>query len=168
MITMQIAKCGTYHAKTVGIRMLRMPDKKSVFKIYYLSIISRDLPEQFEWEHCRQKPDSFERAFLLGKHEGIGFVVAFPHIAKVFRFSPYGETIIDVSEFHTADMQPKDCSRGDGSHEFACYAESIIAADEYQSWANAATVEQYLASRCTKTDFPIVSNTKLTTFWERT
>jgi len=164
---MLISNCQPYHACTVGQSLIRMPDEKSAFKIYYISIMGRDKPEQYEWEHCLYKQDDFEKVFLFGKHEGIGFVTAFPHITKVFRFSPCAETILDVSEFHTADMQPKDCSRGDGSHEFACYAESIISADEYDAWANALTVEKYIAFRCNKTDFSLVSNTKLTAYWKQ-
>jgi hypothetical protein len=144
-----------------------MSDEKSVFKIYYISIIGRDKPEQFEWKHCLHTQEGFEKTFLAGGHEGIGFVIAFPHITKIFRFSPYNETILDVSEFHTVDMNPKDCSRVDGSHEFACYAESVISADEYEAWANATTVKDYIAFRCRKTDFSIASNIKLTTYWEQ-
>jgi hypothetical protein len=42
---MQIASCRTYHGKTVGHTLLRMPDGRSVFKIYYISVIGRDKPE---------------------------------------------------------------------------------------------------------------------------
>lgn len=164
---MLITKCKPYHARIVGQSIFRMSDEKSVFKIYYISIIGRDKPEQFEWEHCLHTQEDFEKVFLSGQHEGVGFVVAFPHITKVFRFSPYVETSLDVSEFHTIDMRSNDCSRGDGSHEFACYAESVISADEYEAWANATTIENYIAFRCCKADFPIASNVKLTTYWER-
>ncbi len=47
------------------------------------------------------------------------------------------ETILDVSEFDTDGMTPRDCARDDGSHEFACYAEAVLAADEYRAWAKA-------------------------------
>jgi hypothetical protein len=63
-------------------------------------------------------------------------------------------------------MRPRDSLRGDGSREFACYAEAVIAADEYRAWARVATVEEYLAFRCDKTDFPVASNTKLAVYWE--
>lgn len=163
---MKIEKCRSYHARTSGQSLLRMPDGKSVFKIYYISIIGRDTPEKFEWEHCPNTQSDFERLFLSGNHEGIGFVTAFPHITKLYRFSPYAETIMDVREFQTVDMLPKDCSRNDGSHEFACYAESVISADEYEAWAKAAKVGDYLAFRCSKTDFPVASNVKLAKYWE--
>jgi hypothetical protein len=42
---MNISKCRTYHAISAGQSLLRMPDGKSVFKIYYLSIVGRDKPE---------------------------------------------------------------------------------------------------------------------------
>jgi hypothetical protein len=78
------------------------------------------------------------------------------------------ETIMDVREFHTEGMRHMNCSRGDGYHEFACYAEAVIAAHEYHAWAKAGTAEDYLASRCDEADFPVVSNTKLATYWNRT
>ena len=162
---MQILKCKTYHARTVAQSLLQKSDGKSVFKIYYVSIIGRDKPEEFEWDHCHYSQDDFEKKFLSGNHEGIGFVTAFPHISKVFRFSPFAETILDVREFHTVNMQPKDCSRNDGSHEFACYAESAISADEYEAWANATTVDEYLLFRSSKTEFPVVSHIKLARYW---
>lgn len=163
---MRIAACRTYHAQTVGQSLLRMPDGKSVFTVYYLSVIGRDIPERFEWQHCPRTPESFEKAFLAGGHAGIGFVIAFPHVTKIFRFSPAMETVMDVREFHTEGMRHMACSREDGYHEFACYAEAVIAADEYRAWARAATVEEYLAFRSTATDFPVVSNTKLAAYWE--
>ena len=164
---MQIAACKTYHAQSAGTRVLRMPDGKSVFKIYFVSIVERDKPEDYEWLYSLQTQDEFENAFLLGGHEGIGFVIAFPHITKVFRFSPYVETVLDVSEFHTKGMRPRDSTRADGSHEFACFAEAIIAAEEYRAWAAAPTVAEYLEFRCAETSFPVLSNTKLATYWER-
>jgi hypothetical protein len=162
-----IAKCRTYHAISAGQSLLRMPDGKSVFKIYYLSIVGRDKPELFEWDSNPHTRAEFEKIFLSGKYEGVGFVTVFPHIAKIFRFSPHAETVLDIREFDTFDMLPKDLSRGDNTHEFACYAESIIAADEHDAWAKAATVEDYMAFRCEKTDFPVMSHVKLADYWER-
>ena len=162
---MQILKCKPYHARTTAHNLLHMPDRKSVFKIYYVSIVGRDNPEQYEWEHCLYTQADFEQAFLSSAFEGIGFVTVFPHITKVFRFSPYAEIVLDVSEFNTVDMKLKDCSRLDGSHEFACFAESVISADEYEAWANTASVAEYLLFRCSKTEFPVASEKKLTVYW---
>jgi hypothetical protein len=64
-------------------------------------------------------------------------------------------------------MRHMDCSRADGYHEFSCYAEAAIAADEYRAWARAATVEEYLAFRSTATDFPVASHAKLAAYWKR-
>ena len=163
---MQIATCRPYHAQTVHTSILRMPDGRSTFKVYYISLIGRDRRELYEWRHrCRTQED-FEKAFLLGAHEGIGFVIAFPHVTKIFRFSPSMETILDVREFHTEGMRPMDCSREDGYHEFACYAEAAIAADEYQAWARASTVDEYLTFRSSAADFPVANNKKLAEYWK--
>jgi hypothetical protein len=162
---MQIAPCRTYHALTAGRSLVRMPDGISAFKVYYISVIGRDTPERFEWQHCRRTFADFEAALLGGGYEGVGFVIAFPHVTKIFRFSPGGETVLDVREFHTDGMRPMDCSRGEGFHEFACYAEAAIAADEYQAWAKAATVQEYLGFRSEAADFPVASNSKLAIHW---
>ncbi len=158
---MHITSCRTYHAQTVGRSLVHMPDGTSAFKVYYISVIGRDTPERFEWQHCSRSFAEFETALLDGKYEGVGFVTAFPHVTKIFRFSPQGETVLDVREFYTDGMRPMDCARGDGFHEFACYAEAAIAADEYQAWAKASTVAEYLAFRSDAADFPVVAHTKL-------
>lgn len=163
---MQITACRAYHGQCVGRSQLRMPDGKSVFKVYYISVIGRDTPERFEWARAPRRQSDFEAAFLAGGYEGVGFVLAFPHVTKIFRFSPTAETIVDVREFHTEGMRPMDCSRGEGFHEFACLAEAAIAADEYDAWARAKTVEEYLVSRSQKADFPVVSHTKLGAYWQ--
>jgi hypothetical protein len=142
-----------------------MPDGRSVFKIYYISAVGRPQRELFEWEHAPRTPHQFEAAFLAGGHEGVGFVLAFPHVTKVYRFSPDVETILDVREFNTEGMTPRDCSRSDGYHELACYAEAVIAADEYHAWGAATAVEEYLEFRSNAAEFPIASNTKLATYW---
>ena len=162
---MQIAACRTYHAKTAGHALLRMPDGKSVFKVYYLSVVGRPEPERFEWGRAARTPREFEAAFLAGGHEGIGFVLAFPHVTKVYRFSPEMETILDVRELTTEGMAPRDCSRADGYHELACYAEAVLAADEYRAWSAAPSVEAYLAFRSDAADFPVATNTKLAAYW---
>jgi hypothetical protein len=142
-----------------------MPDGKSVFKVYYISVVGRDRPELYEWRHSPRTAADFEKAFLAGGHEGIGFVLAFPHVTKIYRFSPDGETILDVREFDTVGMTDRDCSRSDGYHELACYAEAAIAADEYRAWAAARTVNEYLALCSDAADFPVVSNSKLAAYW---
>ena len=163
---MQIATCRPYHAQAVGQTVLRMPDGRSAFKVYYISVIGRDRPERYEWRHCRRTREDFERVFFETAHEGIGFAIAFPHVTKIFRFSPSMETILDVREFHTEGMGHMDRSREDGYHEFACYAEAAIAADEYQAWARASTVDEYLTFRSSAADFPVANNKKLAEYWK--
>ena len=162
---MKIPDCRPYHAVTSSVSLVRMPDGKSAYRIYYLSIIGRDKPGLYEWEHCPLPKAQFEEAFRSGGHEGIGFVTAFPHITKVFRFGPSMETVLDIQEYDTDGMAVRDCSRDDGYHEFACYAEAVIAAEEYHAWAKAESVEDYLRAACDCTDFPVVSRAKLQTHY---
>jgi hypothetical protein len=163
---MNIAVCNPYHAVLSGWTLKKMPDQKSLFKLYYLSVIGRDRPEAYEWDHCPISQPEFEQVFTCGGHEGIGFVTAFPQITKIFRFSPQKETILDVQVFRTATMEPLEMGRGDGWGEFACYAEATIAAAEYQAWAKAASVKNYLDFRCRVEDFPVVNPAKLGFYWQ--
>jgi len=163
---MQIAACRVYHGKQVGQSIVKMPDGKSVFKLYYISNMGRDTPELFEWGRCARTPADFERALLATGIEGVGFAIPFPHVAKVYRFSPTAETVLDVREFETEGMRPRDCDHGEGFHEFACYAEAVIAAAEYHAWARARSVEEYLAFTAAEADFPVQSHTKLATYWK--
>jgi hypothetical protein len=149
----------------VETSLLQMPDGKSAFKIYYVSIIGRDDPSRFEWEHCPLSRTDFERDFLAAGCDGVGFITAFPHIIKVFRFAPSMETVLHVRAFHTAGLAPLELARDEGYMEFACYAEAAIAADEYHAWANAATVADYLAYRSAFADGPVASNTKMAEYF---
>jgi len=147
------------------MKSLRMPDGKSVFKIYYLSIVGRDKPELFEWERCSLQKEAFEDRFVTGEHAGIGFVTSFPHITKIFRYAPEIETVMDVKAFDTSTMKPIDGSRSDGYSEFACFAEAVIAAEEYRAWSESASVSDYLAFVCRVQDFPVAENRKLGNYW---
>jgi hypothetical protein len=161
-----IKPCQTYHARVDRVTLLRMPDGLSAFKFYYLSITGRAKPKLYEWSSCPRTIEEFETAFLASGIEGVGLVTCFPHITKVFRFSPGNETVLDVRELDTATLQPVDASRGDGFHEFACLAEALIAADEYSAWASACSVDEFLSYRCNLTDLPVLSNTKLNEYWQ--
>jgi len=164
---MRITACRPYHSRTERTALLRLPDGKSAFKVYYISIIGRDDPRKFEWAHCSLAPTDFAVRLQSSGLEGVGFITAFPHITKVFRFAPTMETVLHVRAVHTADLSPLDLARDDGYLEFACYAEAAIAADEYHAWAQAGTVEEYLASFSAFTDGPVASNTKLAAYVAR-
>jgi hypothetical protein len=160
-LQMHVSSCRTYHSKTVGNASVQLPDGKSVFKIYYVSIIGRDEPARFEWGKCALTPEAFEAMVTKSGWEGIGFVTAFPHITKVFRFAPSMETVLHVRAFNTADLKPLSLEREDGFVEFACYAEAAIASDEYHAWARAGSVEEYLKFRSVFVDGPVRTNRKL-------
>jgi hypothetical protein len=161
---MNISTCRTYHSRTVATDVLRMPDGVSVFKLYFVSIIGRDTPATFEWEHAAFTTGDVARRLASSALEGVGFVIAFPHITKVFRFAPAMETIMHVRAFHTPDLSPLDLTRADGYVEYACYAEAAIAADEYHAWAAAPRVEDYLATRSAFVDGPVADHAKLQRF----
>ena len=162
---MKISPCKPYRSRTVDRRLCRLPDGKSAFKIYVVSIVGRDEPARYEWGLGPLSPADFEKKLLDSGLAGIGFVVAFPHIAKIFRFAPAMETVLHVRAFRPATLQPQDLGRDEGFVEFACYAEAAIAADEYHAWAKARTVEEYLEFRSGFADGPVAAEAKLAHYW---
>jgi len=162
---MHIKPCRSYHSRTARRSLLRMGDGKSAFKAYYLSIVGRDEPAKYEWEYCPLTIEDFQRRLLADGLDGVGFITAFPHITKVFRFAPSMETVLHVRAFTTADLAPLDLAREDGYLEFACYAEAAIAAEEYHAWARAATVEEYLAFYSGFDDGPVANHGKLAGYY---
>lgn len=164
---MKVTPCAGYHAKVENSNVLHMPDGRSVFKLYYVSIVGRDNPERFDWNKCPISKADFEQRFLASAQEGIGFVTVFPHIFKVFRYSPKSEILMLVKAYWTPTWEPVNLDRGEGFMEFACLAEAMLAEREYAAWAAASSVDEYLASICGTMDAPVVSANKLLTYWER-
>lgn len=162
---MDVTACRSYHSKTVSRRLMRMPDGKSVFKLYFVSIINRPERTRYEWPADASFAAALERRLATLPVEGVGFVTAFPHITKFFRFAPAMETVLHVRGFNTPDLSPLDLQRGEGFLEFACYAEAIIAADEYRMWAGSHSVAEYLRDFSDFVDGPVASNTKLGEYW---
>jgi hypothetical protein len=144
-----------------------MPDGKSVFKVYYVSITGRDDPARYEWGKAPLSRGDFERQFAASGLEGVGFVTAFPHITKVFRFAPSMETVLHVRALQTASLEPLNLDRGGGWVEFACYAEALLANDEYRFWAEASSVEAYLQAWSDFSEGPIVVHDKLMRYGSR-
>jgi hypothetical protein len=154
-----IKSCKSYAARPAGIGLYE--NGKHVFKVYYVDIYGRAEPERYEWDLCdRERTTVLEGLGKVGA-EGVGFVVSFTHITKVFRFAPSAETVLHVRAYHTDDFSELDLEREEGYSEFACYAEAIIAADEYRFWAEADSVEEYLRRHSEWTDAPIRNHGKL-------
>ncbi len=164
---MVIEQCKPYHAQSAGTTTLQPADGKSVFKMYYLDIVGRKDRTRYEWDQSPLDKDAFEADLRGSTLEGVGFITAFPHITKVFRFAPDAETVMHVRAFNTSDLSELDLDRGSGWVEFACYAEALIAADEYRLWAKVETVEEYLERWSGFSDGPITSESKLREYWNR-
>lgn len=158
---MIVKPCRPYHGVDAGRTLVRMPDGRSAFKIYYVSIVGRDQPERYEWDRSDFTREAFEARFVRSGLSGIGFVTAFPHITKVFSFAPAMETVLHVQARETRTLEPMGLDRGDGWVEFACYAEAALAADEYRAWAGELTVDAYLESFSSEQDWPIADHAKL-------
>jgi hypothetical protein len=154
-----------YDARASGTRLLRCPDGRSAFKVYFLDIVGRAESERYEWDRCAATRDGF-LAGLPRVADGVGFVTAFPHVAKVFRFGPHAETVLDVRGLRTPDLSEYPLARGDGTFEFACLAEALIAADECAAWASAAEVAEYLSQWSRFASGQIVDPGKLGRYWQ--
>ncbi len=162
---MKIEKCGTYHAKIEECELVNMPDGKSAFKVYFVSIVGRDNPARTEWSLCGLDKHEFIESFKKSGEEGVGFLTAFPHITKVFRYAPKSEILQHVRAFDTKTGATISLERGDYM-EFACLAEALLAADEYAAWAAAHSVEEYLAFTSSVKDAPVQDNAKLRRYFE--
>jgi hypothetical protein len=137
-----IAPCQRYAARPAGRAVYE--NGPHAFKVYFIDIAHRRQPELYEWERCGRDRDSVLAGLKRAGVEGVGFVCAFPHIAKAFRFGPESETVLNVRAFRPADFAELDLTRSDGYVEYACLAESVIADAEYRLWARVRTVEEYL------------------------
>ena len=153
-----------YDARIAGTRLLRAADGRSVFKVYFIDIVGRASPERYEWDRCPTSRDGF-LAGLARIADGVGFVIAFPHVTKLFRFGPHAETVLDVRGYRTADLTEYPLPRGDGTFEFACLAEALIAADESSYWASAADVGVYLERWSPFAAAAIADHAKLARYW---
>ncbi|MBT3374177.1 MAG: hypothetical protein HN742_33900 [Lentisphaerae bacterium] len=162
-----IKPCNTYHAKISGRDLFRGKDGKTALKVYFVDIVGRPDPSRTVWAACGLTQEAFLEALGEAKGvEGIGFITAFPHITKVFRFGPENEICMNVRAWDTQTMAPIDLARSQDYVEFACLAEAALAADEFACWAGCSTVEEYLAYRSDYADGPISCHSKLLTYWE--
>jgi len=162
-----VAPCNSYHAVRAGTDIFCGADGKSVFKVYFFDIIGRDDPSKYVWAECgRTKKDFMARLAESGGVEGVGFITAFPHITKVFRFDPAAETVINVRACNTPDMSKFPLERDEGYVQFACLAEAAIAMDEFRFWAEADNVEEYLQRRSDYADAPVKRHDKLLAYWK--
>ena len=156
---MELVKpCDSYIGRPAGTEMARLPDGRSAFKAYFVDIPGRQTPERFEWDLCGRPRAGVATNLAAADVQGVGFVTAFPHITKVFRFGPNPETVLHVRAYRTEDFASLPLEREEGYCEFACLAEAIIAAEEYCFWATARSVEQYLARWCEWTETPVVAH----------
>lgn len=162
---MKVSPCRPYDARIVDRRTVTLPDGKSVFKLYFVSIVGRDDPSAYEWAHCGIAPADFASALAGRAVEGVGFVTAFPHITKIFRFAPSAETIMHVTAFRSRDWGEIPLDREDGYVEYACLAEALVAADEYAFWADAENVDSYLAQWSACQGGAIRTTDKLMQYW---
>ena len=138
-----VEACQSYAARPAGRVVYQ--NGPHAFKVYFIDITGRQHPERYEWDRCGRERDGILAGLKRAGIEGIGFVCAFPHVAKVFRFGPENETVLHVRAFRPADFAEIDLARSDGYAEYACLAESIIADAEYRLWAGAGAVAEYLA-----------------------
>ncbi|HZS33416.1 MAG TPA: hypothetical protein VFC42_08565 [Methylomirabilota bacterium] len=137
-----IQPCQSYQARPAGRAVYANGPHR--FKVYYVDIPGRSRPELYEWDQAGRDRETVLAGLKRAGVEGVGFVCAFPHVAKVFRFGPENETVLNVRAFRPADFGDLDLGRADGYVECACLAEAVLLEAEYRLWAAAPTVEDYL------------------------
>jgi hypothetical protein len=148
-----------YNSRVVRTQLFR-PAASTIFKLYFVNITGRAQQEKYEWEYAAYGIDTF-LADLAGRNlQGVGFITAFPHITKVFRFGPKPETNLHAAAFATS-MWEKIALERNGWCEVACAAEMEIAADEFNYWAVARDVEEYAAKMSSRGAVSIVEPGKL-------
>jgi len=152
--------CDGYAARPSGRALYT--NGPHAFQVYYLDIVGRTRPEAYEWDRCGRDRDSILAGLERAGVEGVGFVCAFPHIAKVFRFAPSSETTLHVRAFRPLDFADIDLAREEGYAEYACLAESVIADGEYRLWARVESVDAYLREWVDWAPAAIADHTKLT------
>ena len=162
-ITISAAK--PYHARLDRAALLRLPDGKSVFKVYYVSLLGRESAGKYEWSKEELESDSFANKIAYVGLQGVGFVTAFPHITKAFRFAPSSEILLHVRAFNSKTLLELSLAREDLHVEFACLAEALIAADEYRFWAAANSVDEYLKSFSAQGEMQVANFSKLAVYW---
>ena len=167
-LTMQTIKaCSTYHGVLEDRVLHRGADGRSAFKVYFISIVGRPEPARTVWAASGLGREKFlARLDTLDGLEGVGFITAFPHVTKAFRFGPESETVANVRAWNPREWTEMPLARCQGYVEFACYAEAGIGSDEFNFWAAADTVEEYLARWSNQADWPIQRHGKLLEYWQ--
>lgn len=153
-----------YHAVLFFRTLLRPPGRRSAFKVYFINLTGRQDRARYEWNAAPQAAGEMLQALAETVPEGVGFIAAFRHITKIFRFDPDLETVLNVRAFKTDGLAPLDLKRAEYYLEFACLAETVLAADEYRFWAGARSVEEYLSSFSRFSECEIASVSKLAAF----
>ena len=153
-----------YTARPAGTARLERADG-SAFKVYYFDIVGRPEREKYEWAlSARTKEQALEQLREAGV-SGVGVIVLFPHIAKVFFFGECAETVLYAEAYRDDPFAPSalDYARG---VEIACAAEMDVAAKEFELWRRSETVEDYLAEFVAPVECGFASHTKLHAYLE--
>jgi hypothetical protein len=137
-----IRACPSYAARPAGTAVYRSGPHR--FKVYFADVIGRAEPARFEWDRSGMERESVLDGMKRAGIEGVGFVCAFPHVTKVFRFAPSGETNLHVRAFEPPSFRELSLGREEGYVELTCLAEAILVGEEHRSWAEAPSVDAYL------------------------
>jgi len=156
----EIKKCLPYVSRVVGRARYEDEESGTSFKVYFVDIRGREQRERYEWSHCGMSHDDFLEALRGIAPEGIGFVIAFPHITKVFQFGPSPETNLYTRAYDTQGLKERSLDYGMGT-EVACAAEMLIAAEEFGFWLSAESVGDYLQRSTTAGDAEFRNHNKL-------
>jgi len=155
-----------YHAVVRQGSLLRGTDGRTALKLYYIDILGRPESARTVWADSGMTEEGFAaRLAATPGVEGVGFVTAFPHVTKLFRFGPETEIVLNVRGWNTRDLSDLPLGRSDGYVEYACLAEAVLAAEEFAFWQAAPSVEAYLAQWSAYAEGAIADKDKLRRYW---
>jgi hypothetical protein len=161
-----IRPCPFYEARPAGTAVYQNGPHR--FKVYFADVVGRPEPARYEWDRSTLERDGVLAGLKRVGIEGVGFVCAFPHITKVFRFAPSGETNLHVRAFDTPSFSELNLAREEGYLELTCLVEAILVGEEHRRWADATSVAAYLDRWTTWEPAAVAAPDKLRRYYDST
>lgn len=144
----------------VNEKFLLTISKTAVFKIYFVDILNREQKNKYVWEYAEITKKDLLNGIEKLHPQGIGFIIAFPHVFKIFRFGPSIETNLYSIAYNPKTMERLTLQE-EGWLELGCLAEIEISFDEFTFWATSPNVEDYLLNFSSKGNGSILDHSKL-------
>lgn len=152
-----------YYACIVDYELLEAfggPDSMPLAKVYFVDILGRDKPEDYEWAHSNLDKGKILQSIassLLGlRNFGVPhIIVVFPHVTSDYRFGdPRDGGERETNLYKAGTFRTKDLEEGildlegpavsRSPFEVACPAEAHIIGEEFDFFNEAQNVRAYM------------------------